>query len=330
MATQPNAGSFQKGMHASPVTEFRKGHAPTRAPKPLPVSKEELERLYWVEGLSTALIAKRLNVPKVVQRWMKRLGIRRRPQSSYRKMQLTRERLYDLYVNKRLSAEQIAPLVGLRSGSCVKYWLDKYSILVVHRNYSLKPKISKEALYSLYNVAGYCLADIAKMVGWPEMHIRRCAKFYGLPLAGRGKNERVIKRMAETKRKRWKQDRAYREMMMRALFAARKARPNKAERKLTEMFEKNGLPFQYVGDGKVVLSGLVPDFINTDGQKEIIELFGDYWHGKRATRPTQTEHGRGAIFKRFGFRTLVIWEHELQDENAVATKIKGFTRSRTR
>ena len=80
----------------------------------------------------------------------------------------------------------------------------------------------------------------------------------------------------------------------------------------------------YTGDGQVILAGLNPDFVNVNGQKKIIEVFGDYWHGKRATKPTQREDVRCAIFAKYGFRTLVIWEHELDDMVAVSNRIRVF------
>lgn len=107
------------------------------------------------------------------------------------------------------------------------------------------------------------------------------------------------------------------------LIANLRIRPNRPEKRLIRILEKQNLPFRYVGDGKIIISGLVPDFINVNGQKQIIELFGEYWH-KGKIKPTQSEHGRGAIFKEFGYRTLVIWVKELSNEELVIDKIKAF------
>lgn len=113
------------------------------------------------------------------------------------------------------------------------------------------------------------------------------------------------------------------EVLMKVIKGLR-LRPTRPEKQLIDIFGRHNLPFRYVGDGQVIISGLFPDFINVNGRKEIIELFGEYWH-ERATKPTQTEHGRGAIFKGFGYRTLVIWTKELKDEERVVAKIKAFT-----
>lgn len=76
--------------------------------------------------------------------------------------------------------------------------------------------------------------------------------------------------------------------------------------------------WKFVGDGKVIISGKNPDFINVNGQKKIIELFGDYWHRG------QSPQDRADIFKPFGYKTLVIWERELKEINLVISKIRDF------
>lgn len=76
--------------------------------------------------------------------------------------------------------------------------------------------------------------------------------------------------------------------------------------------------WKYVGDGDVVMAGKCPDFINVNGQKKIIELFGDYWHRG------QSAEDRAAIFEPFGYETLVIWERELKDVDSVKNRIERF------
>lgn len=100
---------------------------------------------------------------------------------------------------------------------------------------------------------------------------------------------------------------------------ANQCRPNGSETRLFSAIE-NLYPhdWKYVGGGDVVIGGRIPDFINVNGQKKIIELFGDYWH--RGENPQD----RIDIFKPYGYETLVIWEHELQDIEKVKLKIKEF------
>jgi len=87
-------------------------------------------------------------------------------------------------------------------------------------------------------------------------------------------------------------------------------KPNKKEQKLLGILERFG--FEYVGDGKLVIDGLCPDFVNFKLHK-IIELFGDYWH--RRENPQR----RIIFFKNRGYDALVIWEHSLDDPSIVST-----------
>lgn len=75
--------------------------------------------------------------------------------------------------------------------------------------------------------------------------------------------------------------------------------------------------WKYVGDGQVIIDGKCPDFINVNGKKEIIETYGNYWH--RNDNPQD----RIDKFAKFGYKTLVIWENELQDTASAVSKIKN-------
>lgn len=120
------------------------------------------------------------------------------------------------------------------------------------------------------------------------------------------------------------------EFQQKRLQAAIK-QPNKQERKLETLLEK-WFPseWKFVGDGEVILGGLNPDFINCNGKKQIIEFFGCWYHGCPIHHPEKkvhwqdTEVGKKVIFSRYGFQTLVIWEHELGDERAIVEKVLCF------
>ncbi len=47
---------------------------------------------------------------------------------------------------------------------------------------------------------------------------------------------------------------------------------------MISVIEKFDLPYKYVGDGELEISGLFPDFVHERGEKKIIEVFGRYWH----------------------------------------------------
>jgi len=109
-------------------------------------------------------------------------------------------------------------------------------------------------------------------------------------------------------------------------FEAFNKTPNKPEKMLMEILDSNFTGgWKFVGDGQFFLGGLCPDFININGKKKIIEMFGTYWHKTRENiKYHQTEDGRREIFKEYGYDLLVIWEDELKDKDAVLEKVREF------
>jgi hypothetical protein len=100
-------------------------------------------------------------------------------------------------------------------------------------------------------------------------------------------------------------------------------KPNKAELKLNEILQgitSNKYSLNVMGD-ILILGGKIPDFVNVDGEKKIIELWGDFWH--RGQNPQD----RIDYFKRFGWDSCIIWEHELTQPEALKEKITNFVNS---
>jgi hypothetical protein len=95
--------------------------------------------------------------------------------------------------------------------------------------------------------------------------------------------------------------------------------PNKPEQLVMHILDQNyPNEWKYVGNCGLVLGGKVPDFMNINGKKQLIEVFGDYWH--RGQNPQE----RIDHFRQFGFSTLVIWEHEMKILEVVEEKIATF------
>ena len=77
--------------------------------------------------------------------------------------------------------------------------------------------------------------------------------------------------------------------------------------------------WEYVGDGKFIIGGKNPDFVNVNGKKKIIELNGVFWH------KDQNPQDRIDLFKQYGFETLIITDEELYEKPAeIYKKIKQF------
>lgn len=96
----------------------------------------------------------------------------------------------------------------------------------------------------------------------------------------------------------WK-DETYAKAMWRAFHR----KPTSPEKRVDQILHST-FPgeWRYVGNGKFVVGGKIPDFVNINGHKAVIEVFGRYWH-KRTDAATRTRH-----FKRYGFKTLCVWE----------------------
>lgn len=93
------------------------------------------------------------------------------------------------------------------------------------------------------------------------------------------------------------------------------------ERKFEEICEKYNLPFRYVGDGQLWIGKehLNPDFIENNGKKIIVEIFGDYWHSP-LINPNLPERAtfkyRKECYKKHGFKAYFLWESDLKRPDA--------------
>ena len=93
--------------------------------------------------------------------------------------------------------------------------------------------------------------------------------------------------------------------------------PNKVELQLESLLDKY-FPGEWVysGDGKITLEGFRPDFINCNGKKLIIELAGGHWHGR------SYEQERSEVFRKFGYRTFVIWDRTVEGKRILRARRK--------
>jgi len=80
----------------------------------------------------------------------------------------------------------------------------------------------------------------------------------------------------------------------------------------------------------ITLAGLIPDFTNTNGKKEIIEIFGDYWHSPEVVGDDwrRTELGKIMLYNSLNYKCLILWGSELQNltDNEIVNKINAFFR----
>lgn len=93
--------------------------------------------------------------------------------------------------------------------------------------------------------------------------------------------------------------------------------PNESELQLWEILnEYFPYTYKYVGNFQVNIGRRFPDFININSKKEVIELFGSYYHKIEEVQQT-IDH-----YRQYGFSCTVIWEEELTDPIKVVNHIK--------
>ena len=117
----------------------------------------------------------------------------------------------------------------------------------------------------------------------------------------------------------WRTDPDFASKVIRGLHT----RPNKIEVQLDTLLNTSfPKQWKYVGGGEVIIGGKCPDFLNTDGRKEVIELFGNYWHNLPKNQERDNE--RLEAYKKYGYSTLIVWDKELKNIDNVLNKIKEF------
>ena len=83
--------------------------------------------------------------------------------------------------------------------------------------------------------------------------------------------------------------------------------------------KRHNLPFIYTGDSSFWIHNINPDFIECNGKKIVVEVFGDWWHSpllnrKLGERSILTYRKR--ILKKYGWRLVVFWQSDLLREDA--------------
>jgi len=195
--------------------------------------------------------------------------------------------------------------------------------------------ITKETLYDLYIVKGQSMKEISKTFGRCKSGIFKILKRFNISTRTRGVHKRwnynkkgyKLPKSSITKKIQAKNS-ENRLILLAKLKQANKAhrRPqNKLEKRVEELLNRIA-PNQYkfVGDGKIYIHKFNPDFINCNGQKKIIEVYGDYWHNLPNYKIRDAE--RLKVYKEYGYETLVLWESDINN-NRIESELSKFTRT---
>ena len=179
---------------------------------------------------------------------------------------------------------------------------------------------------------------LKRIMNSPEVREKIASKLRGKnnPFYGKRHRDETIKKLREQAIQRIANDPEYRRKILEASYKGwlkltsqlqrylKEGLPNPSEKKLLEILNKV-CPGEYrYNNGWFVLGGKIPDFVNVNGKKKVIELFGEAYH-----REEEVEERR-SHFRKYGWDCLVIWAKELKSPEEVANKVLEFNGGITR
>ena len=149
---------------------------------------------------------------------------------------------------------------------------------------------------------------------------------------GKKRAKEVKERIRITKKKEFQDPHSHyhnKEIQERRIKNSLKAlmkRPTKLEQKFINFFKKHKISFNYCGDGSLLIGFKNPDFVESNGKKICIEVCNKVEKSiKRKGRSYHSwqeyEKQRIKYFNRYGWKSLVLWQEELKDEEKMIKKI---------
>lgn len=292
------------------------------------LTKEFLIKEYTINRKSSVQIAKEVGCSSVtVGNYLRRNNIDTRipndANTVWSKI-LTKDFLYKEYITNKKSSCQIAKKVGCNYET-IRQYLIKYNIPRRTHSKALKGKFTGKKHWN----SGKFKDKNPNFKGGNTLKQHYCKE--------KGCDNKIsytnwLKGNCRCKScasiKDW-QNPIFREKQIKAIFRNRNLSPNKPETQLIQLLNKILFKtYKFVGDGKLIIAGFCPDFVNKENNK-IIELFGCYWHkcpkckfGKRKMQPKDI--GRLKEYKKANYKTLIIWEHELKNITKVKERILEF------
>jgi len=312
--------------------------------KKLNIAKKFLIQEYITNHKPVNKIAKEFGYGETtIFRYLNKYKIKIRPISEYTKVRMSNPKMNPSYIDGRTNkkylckggcGKEVSADTYLYNGGCCKkcgalrgekspHFIDGRSLKEYKCSQCGKEINWQTALYG----SGLCVSCVRKGERSNRYIDGRSSKKYYCIEKGcsneisYGNWRRGKKRCAACAVKElWKD----KDRQLKFLFSYLKLKPNKPETLLGNMlnvlFPKE---YKFVGDGKVILGGFCPDFINCNGSKKIIEFNGQFWHTKDQY-VIDKDKRKLAMYKSLGYKTLVIWEHELSNLEKVKNRIIQF------
>lgn len=189
--------------------------------------------------------------------------------------------------------------------------LGKHNIEEVRRKIAIS-KLGKhpslEARQKMSEIGKARFADPNNCPMYGKHHSEETKRRMSAAHLGKTFSRETKQRMSNARKLLW-QSPQYRAKIVPACLKSR--RPTDLEKRLIALIDKYSLPYRYTGDGSFTIGRLNPDFVNVNGDKIAIEVFGGRWHQNK-TDPLRTEEGRRQVLKEYGWKLIVIWGEELK------------------
>jgi len=139
------------------------------------------------------------------------------------------------------------------------------------------------------------------------------------------KDQKLRDKVGKISSERWQNPEFIRKVMK-----SRCAKPNKQELMVDSLIRIFYNDYPYNGDYSqgVSIGGKIPDWINVNGQKKVIELFGRTFHDPNISffeiSLKRTYEETIKHYKKYGFKCLIIWSDELKERGKLLEKICEF------
>lgn len=301
--------------------------------------KHWLNKHYVEEQQNGPEIAKSLGctIP-IIYDALERVGIERRNIASYRVGEYKYPELHDKdwlvqkHITETLNTKDIAAILGC-GHSTVAHALKIFDI-PISLKYKHRKLDDKDFLWQRYIVERKSMGDIASEVGCSRSNIYTSLKCFEIPMrtVKEATNEEGSRRKkSEISKELWQS-----EEYIKNIFAGRYLHPNKFESHIDTVLQ-HFIPHEWAYNGGfecgITIGGLVPDFVNINGRKQLIEGFGDPFHdGTFNCSWKRTEFGRKAIFAQLGYDVLILWQSvidKMADEE-IAEVVIEFMEAKTK
>jgi DNA-binding CsgD family transcriptional regulator/G:T-mismatch repair DNA endonuclease (very short patch repair protein) len=262
--------------------------------------------------------------------------------------------LYTKYIKEELSTVKIARIVGCNAKTVYRELTKKSIPIRSQSEAGLKAKALTRVqnyplledydwLYQKYRIERMTCEELAAILGCSHETVLRALRRLDIPIYANGeskigKNEWSEERKEafsgknhpmygkhhtdETKKElsRTRKELYNNPEFAKKMLKAFAIRPTKPEKLCRAILDKNNLPYKYVGDGAVVIGRKCPDFIHLN-KKIVIEVFGKAFHSplftfKKSMPYHQTYDGTMEHYKKHGYKCVIIWDRDLEREDA--------------